>query len=122
MTAADIVLERLMSEKLYHCQDCNHEWYYPHPNGCYCADCGSENIYRYPELKYKPQQGVRCKLLGALYRAKTTQIAEVRSDEQGGWVYLLPKDLYPLDGCMFAEFSEDALEPREYERKLNNSA
>ena len=32
-------------------------------------------------------------------------------------VYLLPKDLYPPDGCMLGEFPEDALEPGEYESR-----
>lgn len=106
-----------MCEQLYHCRDCNFEWYYPHSNGRYCFDCGSENIYRYPEPKFRPQQWVKYRPLGALYRARTAQIAEVRPDEQGGWVYLLPKDLYPPNGCMFGEFPEDALEPGEYESR-----
>ena len=106
-----------MCEQLYHCRDCNLEWYYPHSNGRYCFDCGSENIYRYPKPKFRPQQWVKYRPLGALYRARTAQIAEVRPDEQGGWVYLLPKDLYPADGCMFGEFPEDALEPGKYENR-----
>lgn len=111
-----------MIEQLYHCRDCNFEWYHPHSNGRCCADCGSKNIYCYPKPKFQPQQWVRYKPLGALHHSRTAQIAEVRPNERGGWVYLLPENLYPLDGCMFAEFPEQALELGEYKRKLDNSA
>lgn len=111
-----------MNEQLYHCQACSYEWYYPHSNGRSCANCGSENIYRYLEPKFQPQQWVRYRPLGALFSSRTAQVAEVRPDEQGGWVYLLPRDLYPPDGCMYGEFPEGALELGESEgdRKLSN--
>ena len=96
-----------MSEQLYHCQNCNYEWYYPYSDGRCCADCGSENIYRYPEPKFRPQQWVKYRPYGALYRARTAQVAEVRSDDCGGWMYLLLRNLE--DSCVLAEFPEDMI-------------
>lgn len=100
-----------MHEQLYHCRDCDFEWYYPHPNGRYCANCSSKNIYRYPRPKFQPQQWVKYKPFGALYHSRTAQIAEVRPDEQGGWVYLLPKN--PPNTTILVEFPENALETEE---------
>lgn len=73
----------------------------------------AENIYRYLEPKFKPQQWVKYHPYGALYRAKTAQVAEVRSDDCGRWVYLLPKDLE--DFCILAEFPEDMIRAEEDE-------
>ena len=106
-----------MSDLLYHCQNCNFEWYYPYPDGRYCPECDSENIYRYPEPKFSPQQWVRYKPYGPVYPSKNEQIAQVRPDGKGGWLYLLPKELYPPDSPLLAEFPEDALEAGEYESR-----
>lgn len=99
----------------YHCIDCNAEWDYA-PSDQRCPYCDSAQIQGYPKPQFKPQQWVRYKPHGPLYPAKNEQIAQVRRDGQGGWLYVLPKWL-DQNRAELAEFSEDALEPGEYESR-----
>ncbi len=101
-----------MSNQLYHCQNCATEWYFSRP-AHYCMMCDSENIYSYPEPLFQPSQWVRYKPLDSVYPPENAQIAEIRLDGKGGWLYVLPKWLDPI--VQLAEYPEDALEPYEYE-------
>lgn len=93
---------------LHHCQNCNVEWYFPRP-AHYCPECDSEDIYSYPEPKFKPQQWVRYSPNGPLYTQRNEQIAEIRPDGKGGWLYVLPKWVQ-TNLTELASYPEDALE------------
>lgn len=103
-------------EQDYHCQNCDAELDYE-PNDRRCPYCDSTSIQGYPKPRFKPQQWVRYKPLGPLYHSKNEQIAEIRRDGKGGWLYVLPKWLDP-NRYELAEFPEDALKLGEYESRL----